>query len=97
MKALIKGFITYEIWKGERTGEYRFQKYAPSTSEHYTQILVREHSFEIDVPDEFDPRPEQVRMLREEQQKVRAEMSMRIKELDDQINSLLAIENTVDV
>lgn len=59
--------------------------------------LIREVSFEVEVPDDFDPRPAKVAALTTEKQKVRAEFAKRITELDEQINKLLAIENSVRV
>lgn len=61
------------------------------------RVWVQEHSFAVDVPDDFDPRADQISTLREEQRRVRAEFAKRIRDLDDQINSLLAIENCVEV
>ena len=42
--------------------------------------------------DDFDPRPEQIAALRAEQQAIRAKLSARINELQQQINNLLALE-----
>lgn len=93
MKVTIKGFVTYRT-EGYYRDEERphWSRYDPRLSSCNKDILVGEQSIEVEIPDNFDPRPLQVQKLREEQQKVRAAMAARIKELDDQINRLLALE-----
>ncbi len=93
----IKGYIVHETWKGETHSKYRFQEYpALKNNENYVQIPVCEHALTFDMPDGFDPRPEQIKMLEALKQKVRADFAARITEIDSQIQSLLAIENTVE-
>lgn len=91
MRATINGFITHEQSSWDKEPRIGFLMYDPRQF-GADRAVIREHSFEVEVPDEFDPRPQQVEILRQQQQKIRAEMSARIKQLDDQINSLLAIE-----
>jgi len=56
------------------------------------RVFVKEHVSTVEVPDDFDPRPQKVKMLEAEKQKARAEFQKRITEIDRQIHSLLAIE-----
>ena len=56
------------------------------------RVFVKEHTITVEVPDDFDPRPQQVAALEAEKQKARAEFQKRITEIDRQIQSLLAIE-----
>ena len=56
------------------------------------RVFVKEHLATVEVPDDFDPRPQQVAALEAEKQKARAEFQARITELDRQIQSLMAIE-----
>lgn len=55
-------------------------------------VLVKQHSFDVEVPDDFDPRPAQVQALREKEQEMRAEFARNITNIQSQINSLLALE-----
>ena len=55
-------------------------------------VFVKEHTTTVEVPDDFDPRPQQVAALEAEKQKARAEFQKRITEIDRQIQSLMAIE-----
>jgi hypothetical protein len=77
--------------------EVTFLTYDPAEfdkSNQYPRVVVAKHSFEVDVPDDFDPRPQMVAMLRAAKEQARAEFAARVVEYDRQINELLAIENT---
>jgi hypothetical protein len=93
MKHTIEGFIIYEHYSWEEKPTYTFSdsSSAPCTAQ-CNRALVMEHSFEVDVPDDFDPRPGFVEQLKQEKEKLRAEFSKRVMELDERINSLLALE-----
>ena len=56
------------------------------------RVFVTEHTTTVEVPDDFDPRPQQVAALEAAKQKARAEFQARITEIDRQIQSLMAIE-----
>ena len=56
------------------------------------RVFVKEHLTTVEVPDDFDPRPQQVAALEAAKQKARAEFQARITEIDRQIQSLMAIE-----
>ena len=59
------------------------------------RVFVKDHVSTVEVPDDFDPRPQQVAALEAAKQKARAEFQARITEIDRQIQSLLAIEGAV--
>lgn len=69
---------------------YDMRKWSEESRDGHVHIA--EHSIEVEVPDDFDPRPQLVAHLTAEKQKVRAEFAARITELDTQINNLLALE-----
>lgn len=52
-----------------------------------------DHSFEVEVPDGFDPRSGIVANLEREKAEVTAKFQARITEINGRIQSLLAIEN----
>jgi hypothetical protein len=97
MKANITGYITYRAsrYKGEEV-EIDFCGYDPAKYGNTDRVIVREHSFEVEVPDNFDPRPGQIAALDAKIAQERAEFSKRIMELQEQKQRLLAIEMTVD-
>ena len=92
MKVTIKGFINYKKDDWFEWNDYHFNKYDMSEQGYVT---VMPHEIEIEVPDDFDPRPQQVAALEAEKQKARAEFQKRVTEIDRQIQSLLAIEHEV--
>lgn len=96
MKHTVKGFITYEQGRYHTKPQISFYNFRPS-SEHFPDIVVvAEHSIEVEVPDDFDPRVPMVERLRQQKQKVQADFAAKVVEIDRRINELLAIENTMD-
>lgn len=88
MKVTIKGHITHTKYSWDDKPTYSF--YPFDASDEHT-VNVMEHEFEVEVPENFDPRPGKIAALKEKKEKVQAEFSKRVMEIDDQINSLLAI------
>lgn len=93
----IKGWLYYrEASKYSQTGEPDIMSlpFDPKNVTHDTWgVPVREHSIEVDIPDDFDPRPQQIAALDAEIKKTRAEFAARINELQEQKSRLLAIEH----
>ena len=97
MKVTVKGFV---FWKKGYQEEGVFELLPWDCREwderdRDGRVFVTEHTTEIEVPDDFDPRPQQVAALIAEKQKARAEFLARVTEIDRQIQSLLAIEHEV--
>ena len=71
---------------------YRFcASQAPTFCDY---VLAAPFTLEADVPDDFDPRPGMVDKLREKRKLVEREFARTVMEIDQRINSLLAIEMT---
>lgn len=92
MQVEIKGYIVFGQHDYEqRCGEkpyFTFKDYEPSEG----FVTVREHEITVDVPDEFDPRPQMVEKLEAEKKRIEAEFYAKITQINGQIQSLLAIE-----
>ena len=91
MKVIVKGCLLwhYDQWREAPAfviNEHDFSTVNPEYA------LVRKVELEMDVPDDFDPRPLQVESLRKKKQEVLAEAQMMANNIDEQINRLLAIE-----
>lgn len=95
-KHTITGYIVSTQYGLKDAPLIEFRTYKPSAEYSPNTVIVREHSFDVDVPDDFDPRPAMIASLQEQKQIVRAEFAKKVKQLDDQIADLLAIENTVE-
>lgn len=91
----IPGYIVYRTnsWWSDNE-RFAFSMFDPR-QEHTadkTKVFVQEHTLEVEVPEDFDPRPQMVAKLVAEKQRINAEFAKRITDLDAQINSLLALE-----
>ena len=61
-------------------------------SDHYT--FVCEQDIELEVPDNYDPREQQIVALKEKRQKVMVDFQKSIEEINDRISKLNALEYT---
>ena len=90
MKVTIKGFITCQQYSWDDKPTFSFYSFDPTSYDPST-VKVMEHEFEVEVPDNFNPRPGQVAALKAKKEEIQAQFAAKVKEIDDQINSLLAI------
>lgn len=90
-KHTIDGFITWRHTAWMDHPEVGFLTYDPRNFDHDC-VAIRPHSIEVEVPDDFDPRPAQVAALREKREKAAATFSAYVAEIDASIAKLLAIE-----
>ena len=91
-KHTISGFIIYRTesyWSPEE--RISFTCFAPGPKDD-GRVVVSPHSFDVDVPDNFDPRPHMVASLRAAKEQARAEFAAKVTEYDRKINELLALE-----
>jgi hypothetical protein len=86
MKHTIKGYVVCST-RWDDTLEFDFFSFDPS-SEIYTTVM--EHSFEVDIPDNFDPRPGQVEVLKIKKAKVQAEFAKKVKEIETSTASVFS-------
>jgi hypothetical protein len=55
------------------------------------QVHICEQEIEIEVPDNFDPRTQQIEALEKQKQKVMADYQKTVTEINNRINNLKAI------
>jgi len=72
--------------------EPTFRLYPFDMSRHGC-ALIGERTVEVDVPEEFDPKPALINALREEQAEIRAEAQGKVNRIEERIQSLLCLEN----
>ncbi len=87
MKVNVKTHIVYK--QGGVDGDFRLSMFEMDSC-GYVTVDVRD--FEVEIPDDFDPRTKQVEALRREKQRISAEFSKRVTDIEEQINRLTAIE-----
>lgn len=88
MKIKLEAHVLYtNDYKGE-------DKFAlamfPMESCGYITVGVQE--FDVEIPDDFDPRVQQVEILLKEKERISAEFSKRCTEIQNEINKLTALE-----
>jgi hypothetical protein len=94
MKVTINGFIIAKQDKWTPAPEFVFREYDSSKyqCEGECLVMVKPHTVEFDVPDDFDMRPGMVENLEREKEKITAQFQARVTQINAQIQSLLAIE-----
>lgn len=93
-KHIITGYIVSTQYGPNDAPTIDFRTYKPTAEYSPNTVIVREHSIEVEVPDDFDPRPAMVASLEEQKQLIRAKFAKEVRDIDERIQSLLAIEST---
>ena len=91
MKAQINGYVTYEKSKYEAKPKIDFMTCKPTKKIWPDMVIVSEHSIEVEVPDDFDPRPELIKGLKEQERKARADFEKLCTDIHRQISELEAL------
>ena len=91
MKVTCKGWIHHSKYDWKTEVDYVFWPYKMDTTPE--QVPILEHSFDVEIPDDFDPNPIKIEMLRAEKQRIQAEAQVKANNIDAQIQELLCIEN----
>jgi len=90
MKIKTIAHIHLQRYSWEEKGEYRLASFKLDDNENRT--YVGEQEIEIEVPDNYDPRAQQIAALEALKQKVMADYHKSVMEINDRINKLLALE-----
>ena len=93
MKKTLKGFLhmSTELWDGGRLILYSCDM---SHNTSMGAAFIKEVEIEVEIPDDFDPRPAQIAALKEKQTKAAAAFHAMNTEIMRQINELQALEMT---
>lgn len=91
MKVKVTAHIHYSKYHWEDKGEYVIYSFKAADSSHIT--YVGEQEIEVDIPDNYDPRHQQIAALNAQKEKLNEEFSESVMKINQQINSLMAIEN----
>lgn len=91
MKAKITGFVYLVCWENGQQTPYWTQSSQMAEADS-KWVLVGPHDFEIEVPDDFDPRPQQIAAIDAAIAETRAKLTARITELQEQRSRYLALE-----
>lgn len=90
----IKGYV-YEADYGTREGKH-YSLYHSDRQADQWNTLVGPAEFQFTLPDGFNPTKAKLDALEKEKQKVRAAYLSRVKEIEEQISNLQALEMMVE-
>ena len=90
MKIKTMAHIHLQKYSWEEKGEYRLASFKLDDNENRT--YVGEQEIEIEVPDNYDPRAQQIAALEALKQKVMADYHKSVMEINERIGKLLAVE-----
>ena len=89
MKTQINGFVLYQ--KDSWDGKDKFA-FFPFEMKESGYVTVMPYSAEVDIPDDFDPRQQQVEILQAKKQKAMADFQAMVTSIDREISKLLCLE-----
>ena len=89
MKITHKIHIHYQKYEWEDQGEYIVYTHKFDDTDYRAHVC--ECEIEIEVPDNYDPREQQIAALEKQKQKVMAEYQSAVNEINERISKLQAI------
>jgi len=92
MKIKITAHIHYANWDWEEKGQ--FQIFFCKLDDDDYRTYVGEQEVEIEVPDNYDPRAQQIAALEKQKKKVMADFQKSVAEINERISNLQALEYT---
>mgnify|MGYP006282852251 CR=1 FL=1 len=97
MKIKINAYVHFCKFPWQDNGTYEIFCMELKDDEHRTYVCQQE--VEIEVPDNYDPRPQQIAALEEQKRKAMAEFQKTVDDINERISKLQAIsyEPTVTV
>ena len=92
MKIKVTAHIFFQKYSWEEKGEY--QLFFARVDDDDSRTYIGEQEVEIEVPDNYDPRAQQIAALKKHKQKVIAEFQSSVDRINDRISKLQALEYT---
>jgi hypothetical protein len=92
MKIKLTAHIHFRKYHWDEKGEYQILYVALPDDETLTYICAQE--VEVEVPDNYDPRAQQVAALEKRKQKVMADYQKTVTDINEKISKLQALEYT---
>lgn len=95
MKIKLTAHIHYNKYHWEEKGEFQIWFAKMDDVDHRT--YVGEQEVEVDVPDNYDPRAQQIAALEKHKQKVMADYQKMVNDINERISNLQAITYTGEI
>lgn len=92
MKLKLTAFLHFRKYAWQKDGEY--QIFYARLPDDDTLSYVCEQEVEIEVPDDYDPRAQQISALEEKKLEVMAHYQKTVTDINERISKLQALEYT---
>jgi hypothetical protein len=92
MKLKATVHVYYQKYSWEEKGKFSVYPFKIDDSEHLTYVGQQE--VEINVPEDYDPRAQQIAALKAQKQKVMADFQKTVDTINEKISKLQALEYT---
>jgi hypothetical protein len=90
MKIKLTAHIHFVKYAWENEGE--FQLFSVKLDDTDYRTFVNEQEIEIEVPENYDPRAQQIAALEKQKQKVMADFQQSVTDINERIRNLQALE-----
>lgn len=90
MKVKVTAHVYYNRYQWQDKGQFEVFTFKVDDTEYRTYI--DEQEIEIEVPDNYDPRAQQIAALQKQKQKVMADFQVTVNKINNQISKLQCIE-----
>lgn len=91
MKITLTMHLHYAKYHWEEKGEY--QIFSCPVADEY-RVYIGQREIEVDVPEDYDPRAQQIEFLKQRKKEVMAEFQITLTEIEGKISNLQALEYT---
>jgi len=92
MKVKVTAHIYFSKYSWEEKGEYLL--FYAKIDDSETMAHVSSQEIEVEIPDNYDPRAQQIAALEKQKQKVMADYQKTVTEINERISKLQALEYT---
>jgi hypothetical protein len=92
MKLKLTAFLHFRKYAWQKDGEY--QIFYARLPDDDTLSYVCEQEVEIEAPDDYDPRAQQITALEKKKQEVMAHYQKTVNDINERISKLQALEYT---
>jgi len=91
MKRILKGFLHMQT-DSFNHGALVLYGCDMSNTKYFNCVMIKKLEIEVDIPDNFDPRPAQIQALKKKQEQAAADFHVQNTEILRQISELQALE-----
>jgi hypothetical protein len=97
VKITVKGILHWQQWTYEKEGRYviHTDDMSAYSSDHCHYAPIKPVEIELEIDDDFDPRPGIIEGLRKQKAQVVAEAQLKATQIEERIQTLLCLENKV--